>query len=92
MACLSKIRKMTLSSVGKWEVSMEGKKSKRGIIAEGRPTKRTPEVVAKIPEERALERPGAGISYRSDHSSRRASLIALWREACPAFEFLETPA
>jgi hypothetical protein len=29
---------------------MEGKKSKRGIIGEGRPTKRTPKVVAKIAE------------------------------------------
>jgi hypothetical protein len=29
---------------------MEGKKSKRGIISDGRPTKSTPEVVAKIAE------------------------------------------
>ena len=29
---------------------MEGKKSKRGRVGEGRPTKRTPEVIAKIVE------------------------------------------
>ncbi len=29
---------------------MEGKKSRRGRVGEGRPTKRTPEVVAKIAE------------------------------------------
>jgi hypothetical protein len=37
-----------LSFVRKWRVTMEGKKSKRGRVGEGRPTKRTPEVVAKI--------------------------------------------
>ena len=34
---------------------MEGKKSKRGRVGEGRPTKRTPEVVAKIAEPRCVE-------------------------------------
>ena len=29
-------------------MDLEGKKSKRGRVGEGRPTKRTPEVVAKI--------------------------------------------
>ena len=33
---------------------MEGKKSKRGRVGEGRPTKRTPEVVAKIAEAVAI--------------------------------------
>ena len=33
---------------------MEGKKSKGGRVGEGRPTKRTPEVVAKIAEAVAI--------------------------------------
>ena len=33
---------------------LEGKKSKRGRVREGRPTKRTPEVVAKIAEAVAI--------------------------------------
>ena len=33
---------------------MEGKKSKRGRVGEGRPAKRTPEVVAKIAEAVAI--------------------------------------
>ena len=33
---------------------MEGKKSKRGRVGEGRPTKRTPEMVAKIAEAVAI--------------------------------------
>ena len=37
-----------LSFVRKWRVTMEGKKSKRGRVGEGRPTKRTPEVVSTI--------------------------------------------
>ena len=38
----------------KWNSDMEGKKSKRGRVGEGRPTKRTPEVVAKIAEAVAI--------------------------------------
>jgi hypothetical protein len=37
-----------------WTLSPEGKKSKRGRVGEGRPTKRTPEVVAKIAEAVAI--------------------------------------
>jgi hypothetical protein len=33
---------------------MEGKTSKRGRVGEGRPTKRTPEVIAKIAEAVAI--------------------------------------
>ena len=33
---------------------MEGKRSKRGRLGEGRPTKRTPEMVAKIAEAVAI--------------------------------------
>ena len=43
-----------LSFVRKWRVTMEGKKSKRGRVGEGRPTKRTPEAVAKIAEAVAI--------------------------------------
>ena len=43
-----------LSFVRKWRVTMEGKKSKRGRVGEGRPTKRTPEVVARIAEAVAI--------------------------------------
>jgi hypothetical protein len=39
-----------LSFVRKWRVTMKGKNSKRGRVGEGRPTKRTPEVVVKIAE------------------------------------------
>jgi hypothetical protein len=46
-------------------VSMEGKKSKRGRVREGRPTKRTPEVVAKIAE-----------SVASGLTDEEASLLA----------------
>ena len=35
-------------------MDFEGKKSKRGRVGEGRPTKRTPEVVAKIAEAVAI--------------------------------------
>ena len=35
-------------------MSLEGKKSKRGRVGEGRPTKRTPEVVAKLAEAVAI--------------------------------------
>ena len=43
-----------LSLVRKWRVTMEAKTSKRGRVGEGRPTKRTPEVVAKIAEAVAI--------------------------------------
>ena len=43
-----------LSFVRNWRVTMEGKKSKRGRLGEGRPAKRTPEVVAKIAEAVAI--------------------------------------
>jgi hypothetical protein len=38
----------------KWNSDMEGKKSKRGRLGEGRPTKRTPEVIDKIAEAIAI--------------------------------------
>ena len=43
-----------LSFVRKWRVTMESKKSKRSRVGEGRPTKRTPEVIAKIAEAVAI--------------------------------------
>ena len=43
-----------LSFVRKWRVNTEGKKSRRGRVGEGRPTKRTPEMVAKIAEAIAI--------------------------------------
>ena len=43
-----------LSFVRKWRVNMEGKTSKRGRVGEGRPTKRSPEVIAKIAEAVAI--------------------------------------
>ena len=47
--------KNDLSLVRKWRVTMEGKRSKRGRVGEERPTKLTPEVVAKIAEAVAIE-------------------------------------
>ena len=46
--------KINLPFVRRWQVTMEGKKSKRGRVGEGRPTKRSPEVVAKIAEAVAI--------------------------------------
>jgi hypothetical protein len=43
-----------LSFVRRWNSDMEGKKSKRGRLGEGRPTKRTTEAVAKIAEAVAI--------------------------------------
>jgi hypothetical protein len=37
-------------AVRKWRMTMEAKKSKGGRVGEGRPTMRTPELVAKIVE------------------------------------------
>jgi hypothetical protein len=46
--------KMTFGLCETGMVSMEGKKSKRGRVGEGRPTKRTQEVIAKIAEAVAI--------------------------------------
>ena len=40
--------------MGKWEVSMEGKKSKRGRVGEGRPTPYTPELTNRLADHIAV--------------------------------------
>ena len=54
--------------------------SKRGRLGEGRPTKRTPEVVAKIPGEEfdaLVGRPGYHLCENGDLERREGSLVYL---------------
>jgi hypothetical protein len=57
----------------KWNSDMEGKKSKRGRVGEGRPSKRTPELVARIAEAVAI-----GLTDREAGPDFRRSLVDLF--------------
>jgi hypothetical protein len=66
----------------KWNSDLEGKKSKRGRVGEGRPTKRTPEVVAKIAEAVAI-----GLTDRE--AGVRHDTMTEWRKDPEVSEAIE---
>ena len=80
-----------LSFVQKWRVTMEGKKSKRGSVGEGRPTKRTPEMVARIAEAVAIGLTDEEASFLPEYAMIRSGsfeplLIAKGQERFEGFD------